>query len=199
MTGIKLIAGLGNPGQQYRFTRHNAGAMLVERLAEACHTTLREDPKVFGLSARIDVDGRDIRLLFPSTYMNRSGQSVSAMATYYKLAPQEILLAYDDLDLPPGSARLKFGGGHGGHNGIRDSIKALGTADFHRLRLGIGHPGQASEVVNYVLSEPSRTDAELLQQAIEKSARIIPLLAAGEFQRAMNLLHTQEQQAPAGK
>ena len=147
MSGIKLIVGLGNPGQQYRFTRHNAGAMLLETLCDDYQGELKAESKFFGLSGRIDINGEDIRLLFPSTYVNNSGQAVAAISNYFKIEPLEILVAYDELDLPVGTTRLKKGGGHGGHNGIRDIIKALGSQDFNRLRIGIGHPGAPAKSV----------------------------------------------------
>lgn len=193
MSGIKLIVGLGNPGQQYRFTRHNAGAMFLETLCDDYQGELKAENKFFGLSGRIDINGEDIRLLFPSTYMNNSGQAVAAIASYFKIEPLDILVAYDELDLPVGTTRLKKGGGHGGHNGLRDIIKALGSQDFNRLRIGIGHPGEASKVSNYVLSEPSKADADQIQADIDKSIAILPLLVKGEFQEAMLKLHTQPQ------
>lgn len=193
MSGIKLIVGLGNPGQQYRFTRHNAGAMFLENLCDDYQGELKAENKFFGLSGRIDINGEDIRLLFPSTYMNNSGQAVAAIASYFKIEPLDILVAYDELDLPVGTTRLKKGGGHGGHNGLRDIIKALGSQDFNRLRIGIGHPGEASKVSNYVLSEPSKADADQIQADIDKSIAILPLLVKGEFQEAMLKLHTQPQ------
>jgi PTH1 family peptidyl-tRNA hydrolase len=193
MSGIKLIVGLGNPGQQYRFTRHNAGAMFLETLCDDYQGELKAENKFFGLSGRIDINGEDIRLLFPSTYMNNSGQAVAAIASYFKIEPLDILVAYDELDLPVGTTRLKKGGGHGGHNGLRDIIKALGSQDFNRLRIGIGHPGEASKVSNYVLSEPSKADADQIQADIDKFIAILPLLVKGEFQEAMLKLHTQPQ------
>jgi len=193
MSGIKLIVGLGTPGQQYRFTRHNAGAMFLETLCDDYQGELKAENKFFGLSGRIDINGEDIRLLFPSTYMNNSGQAVAAIASYFKIEPLDILVAYDELDLPVGTTRLKKGGGHGGHNGLRDIIKALGSQDFNRLRIGIGHPGEASKVSNYVLSEPSKADADQIQADIDKSIAILPLLVKGEFQEAMLKLHTQPQ------
>ena len=138
--GIKLIVGLGNPGQQYRFTRHNAGAMFLETLCDDFHGELRPESKFFGLADRITIAGHDVRLLFPTTFMNNSGQAVSAMARYYDIATEDILVAYDELDLPVDTVRLKSGGGHGGHNGVRDIAKALGSNEFQRLRIGIGRP-----------------------------------------------------------
>jgi peptidyl-tRNA hydrolase, PTH1 family len=187
--GIKLIVGLGNPGQQYRFTRHNAGAMFVETLCDDYRGELRPESKFFGMADRITVDGRDVRLLFPTTMMNASGQAVSAMARYFDIAPENILVAYDELDLPVGTVRLKTGGGHGGHNGVRDIIKALGTSDFHRLRIGIGRP--RGDGINYVLSEPSKQEAEAIQGNIDDTIRILPLLLEGKIQVAMNKLHTK--------
>lgn len=193
MTGIKLIVGLGNPGQQYRFTRHNAGAMFLESLCDDYNGELKAETKFFGMAGRVLINGEDVRLLFPSTFVNKSGQAVAALANYFKIEPLEILIAYDELDLPVATTRLKKGGGHGGHNGIRDIIKALGSQDFNRLRIGIDHPGEASKVSNYVLSEPSKADADLIQADIDKSISILPLLVKGEFQEAMLKLHTSDQ------
>ena len=193
MSGIKLIVGLGNPGQQYRFTRHNAGSMFLETLCDDYKGELKPETKFFGLSDRISISGEDVRLLFPSTFVNKSGQAVAALVNYFKIDPLDILVVYDELDLPVGTTRLKKGGGHGGHNGIRDIIKAIGSQDFNRLRIGIGHPGEASKVSNYVLSEPSKTDANLIQADIDKSIDVLPLLINGEFQDAMLKLHTPPQ------
>lgn len=195
MSGIKLIVGLGNPGQQYRFTRHNAGAMFLETLCDDYKGELKPETKFFGMSGRVNINGEDVRLLFPSTYVNKSGQAVAAIVNYFKIDPLEILVAYDELDLPVGTTRLKKGGGHGGHNGIRDIIKAIGSQDFNRLRIGIDHPGEASKVSNYVLSEPSKADAEQIQTDIDKSISILPLLVKGEYQDAMLKLHTQAQES----
>lgn len=189
--GISLIVGLGNPGQQYRHTRHNAGAMFLESLCNAYHGTLRPDSKFFGDSERISVDGEDVRLLFPTTYMNHSGKAVAACCQYFRIPPEQVLVAYDELDLPLGTARLKDGGGAGGHNGVRDIIAALGENGFKRLRIGIGHPGEASKVLNYVLSPPSRSEAESLQREIDKAIELMPLLVKGKLQIAMNKLHTR--------
>jgi PTH1 family peptidyl-tRNA hydrolase len=195
MSGIKLIVGLGNPGQQYRFTRHNAGAMLLESLCDDYKGELKPETKFFGLCGRVNINGVDLRLLYPSTYVNKSGQAVAAIVNYFKIDPLEILVAYDELDLPVGTTRLKKGGGHGGHNGIRDIIKSIGSQDFNRLRIGIGHPGEASKVSNYVLSEPSKNDAEKIQADIDKAINILPLLVAGNYQEAMLKLHTQPPQS----
>ena len=194
MSGIKLIVGLGNPGQQYRFTRHNAGAMFLESLCDDYQGSLKPEIKFFGLTERLAIKGQDVRLLLPTTFMNHSGQAVAAIQQYFRIDPLEILVAYDELDLPVGTTRLKKGGGHGGHNGIRDIIKAIGSQDFNRLRIGIGHPGDARKVSDYVLSEPSRQDAEQIQADIDKVIKLVPLLVEGEFQQAMLRLHTQNQE-----
>lgn len=194
MSGIKLIVGLGNPGQQYRFTRHNAGAMFLESLCDDYQGSLKPESKFFGLTERLAIKGQDVRLLLPTTFMNHSGQAVAAIQQYFRIDPLEILVAYDELDLPVGTTRLKKGGGHGGHNGIRDIIKAIGSQDFNRLRIGIGHPGDARKVSDYVLSEPSRQDAEQIQADIDKVIKLVPLLVEGEFQQAMLRLHTQNQE-----
>ena len=188
--GIKLIVGLGNPGQQYRFTRHNAGAMFLETLCDDFHAELRPDSKFFGLAERISISGHDVRLLFPTTFMNNSGQAVSAMARYYDIAPENILVAYDELDLPVETVRLKSGGGHGGHNGVRDIAKALDSNDFHRLRIGIGRP--SGKGIDYVLGVPSKQEADAIQYNIDEAIRLLPLLVEGKFQEAMGKLHTKE-------
>ena len=188
MSGIKLIVGLGNPGQQYRFTRHNAGALFLESLCDDYHGELRAESKFYGMAERITIDGRDVRLLFPTTYMNASGQAVSAMAKYFDIDPLEILVAYDELDLPVGTVRLKTGGGHGGHNGVRDIAKAMGRSDFHRLRIGIGRPTVKGK--DYVLSEPSKQEAEAIQDNIDEAIRLMPVLVNGNIQDAMKTLHT---------
>jgi PTH1 family peptidyl-tRNA hydrolase len=186
---IKLIVGLGNPGDKYRGTRHNAGADFVESLAHDYGVNLQPDAKFFGLAGRLQSAGMDIRLLIPTTYMNRSGQAVSAMAKFFKIACANILVAHDELDFAPGDARFKIGGGHGGHNGLRDIISAMGP-DFVRLRIGIGHPGSASEVTNYVLKTASQSDRRLIADSLERSADTLPLLAAGELAKATQQLHS---------
>jgi PTH1 family peptidyl-tRNA hydrolase len=157
--GISLVVGLGNPGQQYQHTRHNAGAMFLAQLCASAKGELRPDSKFSGHSGRINIAGHEVRLLFPTTYMNNSGRAVAAITQYYKLTPSQVLIAYDELDLPIGTTRLKVGGGPGGHNGVRDVMSALGSPEFARLRIGIGHPGDASKVLNYVLGELNRSDA----------------------------------------
>lgn len=190
-TPIQLIVGLGNPGPEYDRTRHNAGADFVTELARRHGAQLANDSKYKGLSGRVRVGGQEIRLLIPTTYMNRSGQSVAPLANFFKIPPQAILVAHDELDLPPGTARLKSGGGHGGHNGLRDIISSLGNnRDFMRLRLGIGHPGNAREVVNFVLQRAPRSEQDQLADAIERSIDALPTAASGDWGAAMKDLHT---------
>jgi len=186
---IKLIVGLGNPGDEYRGTRHNAGADFVEALARAHGASLQPESKFYGMAGRIQSAGMDLRLLIPMTYMNRSGQAVSAMAKFFKLDAKQILVAHDELDFEPGVARFKEAGGHGGHNGLRDISKAMGP-DYLRLRIGIGHPGSAPQVTNYVLKPPSRSDRELIDGSIEDAINALPLLAAGEWAKATHQLHS---------
>lgn len=191
MTAIKLIAGLGNPGSEYRGTRHNAGADFVEELARQCSTSLQPESKFFGLSGRVTLAGHDLRLLIPTTFMNRSGKAVAAMANFYKISPEEILIAHDELDIPAGTARFKLGGGHGGHNGLRDIVPALGNnKNFHRLRIGIDHPGHASKVSGHVLSTPSQVDRSRIDASIAEAIAALPLLLAGDATKAMTRLHS---------
>jgi PTH1 family peptidyl-tRNA hydrolase len=191
LTAIKLIVGLGNPGSEYRGTRHNAGADFVEELARQCGTPLQSESKFFGLAGRVTLSGHDLRLLIPTTFMNRSGQAVAAMAGFFKIAPEEILVAHDELDIPPGTARFKRGGGHGGHNGLRDIVPALGNnKDFYRLRIGIGHPGHASRVTGYVLGAPSQVDRTRMDACIDEAIAALPLLLNGDGTKAMTRLHS---------
>lgn len=189
-TEIRLIVGLGNPGGKYEDTRHNAGFWFVDRLVRDYGGVFAAEPKFFGESCRIRQGGREVWLLKPMTFMNRSGQSVSSFARYFRIDPGQILVAHDELDLSPGVVRLKQGGGHAGHNGLRDIISALDAREFWRLRIGIDHPGDSSEVVNYVLSRPSRADAEEITQGIERAADLLPLILSGEWQRVMHRLHS---------
>ncbi|ARS50372.1 peptidyl-tRNA hydrolase [Ectopseudomonas mendocina] len=193
MTAVQLIVGLGNPGPEYDQTRHNAGALFVERVAEGQRVNLAVDRKYFGLVGKFNHQGREVRLLIPTTYMNRSGQSVAALANFFKIKPEEILVAHDELDMPPGVAKLKQGGGHGGHNGLRDIIAQLGNQNnFHRLRLGIGHPGHASLVSGYVLGRAPRSEQELLDQSIDFALDVLPEILAGDWTVAMRKLHSQK-------
>ncbi|WP_028629915.1 aminoacyl-tRNA hydrolase [Metapseudomonas resinovorans] len=193
MTAIQLIVGLGNPGPEYDQTRHNAGALFVERLATRERVNLSLDKKYFGLVGKFSHQGRDVRLLIPTTYMNRSGQSVAALAEFFRIPPEAILVAHDELDMPPGVAKLKTGGGHGGHNGLRDIIAQLGNQNsFHRLRLGIGHPGHSSLVSGFVLSRAPRSEQELLDTSIDFALDVMPELLAGDLTRAMQKLHSRK-------
>jgi PTH1 family peptidyl-tRNA hydrolase len=190
-TPIALIVGLGNPGSEYRGTRHNAGADFVEALARAGSATLQAESKFAGLAGRTRFADHDLRLLVPTAFMNRSGQAVAAMASFYKIPPEQILVAHDELDIPPGQARFKRGGGHGGHNGLRDIIPALGNSrDFQRLRIGIGHPGSADRVTGYVLGRPSPADRDRIDAAIAEAVEALPLLLAGDEVKAMTRLHS---------
>ena len=197
MTGIRLIVGLGNPGQAYEGTRHNAGAFFIAELARRAGATLSTEAKFFGQMARITLAGRDLRLLVPSTFMNESGKSVAAAANFFRIPPDEILIAHDELDIPAGQARFKHGGGHGGHNGLRDIIPALGgKQEFHRLRIGIGHPGHASKVSGYVLSKPSVGDRQAIDQIIDEAVDALPLLLNGDAVKAMTRLHSVDTTQP---
>lgn len=188
---LKLIIGLGNPGPQYSNNRHNAGMWFLSQLCRLHGGELRSESKFFGDTARIVLGNRDLRLLFPTTFMNRSGQAVAALCQYFDIAPEHMLVAYDEIDFEPGTARFKFGGGHGGHNGIRDIINALGgTRDFHRLRIGVGHPGNKTLVAGFVLSDPSRKEAEIIQQSIDDAIATMPLAVNGQWEQAMQRLHS---------
>lgn len=188
---IQLIAGLGNPGRDYEDTRHNAGAWFVEELARQSGVSLSAEARFNGRTARVRIGSSEVRLLIPSTFMNLSGQSVGAMANFFKIPLDELLIAHDELDIEPGSARLKTGGGIGGHNGLRDIIKSLGNQkDFHRLRIGIGHPGHASKVTGYVLSKPGSDDRERIEASIDEALRVLPDVIAGDMAKAMNRLHS---------
>ena len=188
---IALVVGLGNPGQQYRYNRHNAGALFLDTLLKACKAELKAESRFKGMAGRIMVDGHEVRLLFPTTYMNNSGDAIQPLAQFYKIEPAQILVAYDELDLPLGTTRLKVGGGHGGHNGVRDTIRALGSADFVRLRLGIGHPGDKSLVHNYVLSDFRKSEEPVMDEEFHKAVALMPLLVQGKIEQAMKQLHTR--------
>ena len=187
---ILMVVGLGNPGPDYANTRHNACALFVEALARETGQSLRPEKKYHGLYARIQLQGLDLHLLNPSTYMNRSGLSIKALADFFKIQPQQILVAHDELDLPPGTAKLKKGGGHGGHNGLRDTIAHLGTNDFQRLRIGIGHPGDSRQVTGYVLGRLGKRETEELNALIDEIIRVLPDAASGKLPAAMNRLHS---------
>lgn len=188
---VELIVGLGNPGDKYERTRHNAGFWFIDALARRAGAELRSEKRFLGETARADVDGRACHLLKPATFMNRSGQSVAALARYFRIPVESILVVHDEIDLPPGTARLKRGGGHGGHNGLRDIVSALGGG-FARLRLGVGHPGSSDEVVDYVLRTPSAAERALIEEAMDAAAAVLPQVLAGEMEKAMNRLHTRK-------
>lgn len=192
MTDIKLLVGLGNPGDKYAATRHNAGFWWVDLIASQTNSTLSTDAKMFGLTGKLN-PSQNKWLLKPSTFMNASGKAVAALANYYKISPAEILVIHDELDLLPGTAKLKFGGGHGGHNGLKDINSALGTPKYWRLRLGIGHPGDRNQVVNFVLNAPSKKEMMLIEESMESSAQILPELLTGDFEKAMLKLHSKPQ------
>jgi PTH1 family peptidyl-tRNA hydrolase len=187
---IKLIVGLGNPGSKYTETRHNAGFWFVEALAQQCRESFRPEKKFHGELARIHLSDKDIWLLKPETFMNRSGLAVVSLAGFYKIAPANILVAHDEIDLKAGIARLKSGGGHGGHNGLRDIVAHLGSKDFQRLRIGVDHPGSKHMVVDYVLHRPDAQDQRAIDAAIDDALRVMPKVAAGEWEKAMHQLHT---------
>lgn len=191
MQGIKLFVGLGNPGPEYEATRHNAGFWWIDEVARECGARLASEAKFFGLAGRLKHGAQEAWLLQPMTFMNASGRSVAALARFYKILPDEILVIHDELDLPPGTVKLKKGGGHGGHNGLKDIAAHLGTPDFWRLRLGIGHPGDRNAVVNFVLKAPTRDETALIEDNIVQSARLLPQLLEGQMEAAMLKLHTK--------
>ncbi|KAA8918341.1 aminoacyl-tRNA hydrolase [Xanthomonas sacchari] len=191
MTGLRLIVGLGNPGAEHANTRHNAGFRFVDALAERAGARWSVDAKLFGETAKVEVAGQSVWLLKPATFMNLSGKSVTAALRFWKIEPAQALLAHDELDLAPGTARLKFDGGHGGQNGLRDTIRLLGHAGFHRLRIGIGHPGHKDKVVPWVLGRAGKDDQVLIDRAIDDAIDVLPLAVQGDFNEAMKRLHTQ--------
>ena len=193
---IKLFVGLGNPGPQYEATRHNAGFWWIDALSRALKAPLAPERAYQGLVGRTSVQGHTLWLLEPQTFMNLSGRSVAALARFYKIAPEEILVAHDELDLPPGEAKLKFGGGHAGHNGLRDIHAQLGSADYWRLRLGVGHPGVKSEVVGWVLKKPPTDQLIAIEQALERSLKALPALIEGDMDKARLLIHTSRAPRP---
>ena len=189
-SSLKLIVGLGNPGSEYTETRHNAGFWFLDRLAAIHRTSFISDRKAHGDTARATLEGVDCRLLKPQTYMNNSGRAVQAVCDYYAIKPDEILVVHDEIDLDSGVIRLKQGGGHGGHNGLRDIIEQTGDNSFLRLRIGVGHPGHSSQVHDYVLQRPSAEDRKKLDEAIVAALEMMPLVCSGQLNKAMSLLHT---------
>lgn len=188
---VQLIVGLGNPGQQYEQTRHNAGASLISILSKQYVSDLKLEERFFGFIARVKIDIQDVRLLIPNTYMNLSGKSIAAFAKFYQISPENILVVHDDIDLAPGISKYKIGGGHGGHNGLKDTIRALGNnSNFARLRIGVGHPGESDEVVNFVLKKASQNEQRLINESIINCISTIPLAVTGKWNEAMKDLHT---------
>jgi PTH1 family peptidyl-tRNA hydrolase len=187
---IRLIVGLGNPGAQYEDTRHNAGFWFVDEVARLTGATLRPEPRFHGLAARIMLEGHELWLLKPTTFMNRSGQAAAALARFYKITPEQILIAHDEIDLPVGQIKLKYAGGHGGHNGLRDLHAHFGTPNYWRLRLGVDHPGNKDLVVDYVLHAPSKVDRARIDGVIDEACRQLPALLRSEAAAVMNHLHS---------
>lgn len=193
---IRLFVGLGNPGPDYDGTRHNAGFWWLDGVAHALNVTLHMDKSHHGLVARTSVGGETVWLLAPQTFMNLSGKSVASLAHFFKIPPQDILVAHDDLDIVPGEAKLKLGGSHAGHNGLRDIHAQLGTDQYWRLRLGIGHPGNKAEVIHWVLKKPSLDHRIAIDQAIERSLKALPALLSGDMAQATRLIHTSKPPRP---
>jgi PTH1 family peptidyl-tRNA hydrolase len=193
---IKLLVGLGNPGPEYEDTRHNAGFWWLDGAARALKVGLQPERSYFGRAARATVDGQPVWLLAPTTFMNRSGQAVGALARFFKIQPAEILVVHDELDIDPGEAKLKKGGGHAGHNGLRDIHAQLGSGDYWRLRLGIGHPGDKAEVANWVLKKPSPDHRVALEAAIDRSLAALPDLLADRMDKATAAIHTSKPPRP---
>jgi len=187
---LRLIVGLGNPGADYVDTRHNAGFWLIDEIAREQGLSFRFEKRHNADECKFKAHGRDVFLLKPQTFMNRSGQAVAALARYYKIAPGEILVIHDELDLSPGTNRIKQAGGHGGHNGLRDIVNHLGSRDFFRIRVGIGHPGDSKQVINYVLHKPSTADLTAIENASRDTLAVMPQLLEGRIDKAMQALHT---------
>ncbi len=194
---LAALVGLGNPGPEYDDTRHNAGFWFVDRVAQGAGASWRHEAKLSALACRARVDGVDLWLVKPATFMNASGTTVGALCRYYRLTPAQILVAHDELDLAPGAARLKKGGGAGGHNGLTDIIAHIG-AEFWRLRIGIGRPPPRRDLIPYVLGRPSRAEAEAIESGLGRGLDVLPLIVKGDTQRAMNLLHTTNGEAAHG-
>ncbi len=193
MAGLRLLVGLGNPGAEHIRTRHNAGFWFIDALARREGARFGMDFKLHGETAKIVLDGQTLWLFKPATFMNKSGLAVGSALRYWKIEPEEMLVAHDDLDLPPGAARLKFDGGHGGQNGLRDIFAHLGHGKFHRLRLGIGHPGHKDRVTPWVLGRPGVADESAIIGAVGEALDVLPLAVAGEFNEAMKRLHTNRE------
>ncbi len=196
MEDIRLIVGLGNPGKDYGRTRHNAGFWWVDAIAERKRAAWKRETKFSGWTTRVEEGGKDFWMLKPATYMNESGRSVSSLLRFYRIEPAQMLVVHDELDLPPGTVKLKKGGGTGGHNGLTDIAEALGTKDFWRLRIGIGHPGHKDLVADYVLDRARRIEQDAIDPALERSLDLLPKLATGRMNDAMTWLHTPPKPEP---
>ena len=194
MSGLRLIVGLGNPGPDHARTRHNVGFWFIDALARQAGARFGLDSKLFGETAKADIAGQAVWLLKPATFMNLSGKSLTAALRFWKIEPEQMLVAHDELDLSPGTARLKFDGGHGGQNGLRDTMRLLGHGRFHRLRIGIGHPGHKDMVTPWVLGRPGAADEVLVLRAIDDALDVLPLAVQGNFPDAMTRLHTPRPQ-----
>ncbi len=190
MTGINLVVGLGNPGKQYEDTRHNVGIWFIEALTRQYQTSLAPETKFHGLIGQCTINNRNCRLLVPTVFMNESGLSIRSLLNFYKIKPEEMLVVHDELDFEPGVVRLKQGGGHGGHNGLRDIVAQIGSSDFYRLRIGIGHPGNRNKVTSYVLGPPNQADRIEIERAIDDGLRVLGDVVSGSFEQAMTYLHT---------
>jgi PTH1 family peptidyl-tRNA hydrolase len=190
MAGLRLIVGLGNPGAEHARTRHNAGFWFIDALSQATGARFGLESKLHGETAKISLAGQNLMLLKPATFMNLSGRSVGAALRYWKIEPEEMLVAHDELDLSPGQARIKFDGGHGGQNGLRDLMQVLGHGRFHRLRIGIGHPGNKDRVTPWVLGKPGKDDEASIRYSIDDALGVLPLAVTGDFNEAMKRLHT---------
>jgi PTH1 family peptidyl-tRNA hydrolase len=196
---IRLIAGLGNPGRKHERDRHNVGFWFLSRLAAREQVEMRSQPRFHGMVGKAGRAGSEVWLVMPQTYMNASGMAVGALARFYKIEPEECLVVHDELDFPPGAAKLKRGGGVGGHNGLKDIAEQFGTQGYWRLRIGIGHPGDKNVVADYVLSSPPAPERELIESAIERGLDVSPLLLTGDMHAAMLRLHTREKPEQAGE
>lgn len=191
-SAIQLIVGLANPGKTYQNTRHNAGAWFIEELVRNANCPLKLETKFHGHHALVELENQPCHLLIPTTFMNHSGRAVGALMKFYKIPPHAVLIVHDEIDLPTGSIKLKFDGGDGGHNGLKDIIAHFHTKQFHRLRIGVGRPTNSDEVIDYVLHDPSKTERHEIDQAIQRALETLPLILAGEFQKAMNKLHSEK-------
>ena len=190
--GIALIAGLGNPGDKYAMTRHNVGLWFIEKLQRAYSIHFSLEKKFKAETGQFSYNGKNIRVIVPNTFMNLSGEAIAPMCSFFRISPSNVLVVHDELDFEPGTVKLKVGGGHGGHNGLRDIISRLGSNDFVRLRIGIGHPGNSNQVSNYVLKRPNHADSEKIESAIDQAIAVVPDIFNGNYQKIMDVLHRQD-------